>query len=86
MRREEPVFKKLLEVVLHFGNFLNAGSFRGNAQGVKVSFLGEMKSTKAPNGVHQAALGKPFGAEIGSTQPSSKLTAFVLFCRPDSEL
>ena len=44
------MFKKLLEVVLHFGNFLNAGSFRGNAQGVKVSFLGEMKSTKAPNG------------------------------------
>ena len=73
------MFKKLLEVVLHFGNFLNAGSFRGNAQGVKVSFLGEMKSTKAPNGAHQAALGKPFGAEIGSTQPR-KLTAFVLPC------
>ena len=53
LRREEPVFKKLLEVVLHFGNFLNAGSFRGNAQGVKVSFLGEMKSTKAPNGAQQ---------------------------------
>jgi hypothetical protein len=41
-----PVFKKLLEVVLTFGNFLNQGSFRGNAQGVKINFLGELKSTK----------------------------------------
>ena len=32
------VFKKLLEVVLTFGNFLNQGSFRGNAQAVKVRF------------------------------------------------
>eukprot|EP01049_Picozoa_sp_SAG25_P002794 SAG25_NODE_152_length_13602_cov_15.382878_5_plen_147_part_00 len=41
-----PVFKKLLEVVLTIGNFLNQGSFRGNAQGVKINFLGELKSTK----------------------------------------
>ena len=44
------VFKKLLEVVLTFGNFLNQGSFRGNAQAVKVNFLGELKSTKANPG------------------------------------
>ena len=47
---DSPVFKRLLEVVLTFGNFLNQGSFRGNAQGVKITFLNEMKSTKAPNG------------------------------------
>jgi hypothetical protein len=41
-----PVFKKLLEVVLTFGNFLNRGSGRGNAQGFKINFLGELKSTK----------------------------------------
>jgi hypothetical protein len=39
---ESDVFKKLLEVVLTFGNFLNQGSFRGNAQGVKINFLGEL--------------------------------------------
>lgn len=43
---ESPMFKRLLEVVLTLGNFLNQGSFRGNAQGVKINFLGEMKSTK----------------------------------------
>jgi hypothetical protein len=41
-----PVFKKVLEVLLIFGNFLNQGSFRGNAQGVKINFLSELKSTK----------------------------------------
>jgi hypothetical protein len=41
---ESDVFKKLLEVVLTFGNFLNQGSFRGNAQGVKINFLGELSA------------------------------------------
>ena len=49
---ESPVFKRLLEVVLTFGNFLNQGSFRGNAQGVKINFLGEMKGTKVR--IHQS--------------------------------
>ena len=40
----------MMYTIHHHHDFLNAGSFRGNAQGVKVSFLGEMKSTKAPNG------------------------------------
>lgn len=43
---DSAVFKRLLEVVLTFGNFLNQGSFRGNAQGVKINFLNEMKGTK----------------------------------------
>ena len=43
---QSPTFKRLLEVVLTLGNFLNQGSFRGNASGVKINFLGEMKSTK----------------------------------------
>ena len=43
---DSSVFKRLLEVVLTFGNFLNQGSFRGNAQGVKINFLVEMKATK----------------------------------------
>jgi diaphanous 1 len=44
---ESLVFKKLLEVVLIFGNFLNQGSFRGNAQGVKITVLTELKDVKA---------------------------------------
>eukprot|EP01043_Picozoa_sp_COSAG02_P079074 COSAG02_NODE_18112_length_960_cov_1.457607_1_plen_149_part_00 len=46
---DSDAFKRLLEVVLTFGNFLNQGSFRGNAQGVKINFLNEMKSTKVSN-------------------------------------
>ena len=45
----------MMYTIHHHHDFLNAGSFRGNAQGVKVSFLGEMKSTKAPNGAHQSS-------------------------------
>eukprot|EP01052_Picozoa_sp_SAG31_P045192 SAG31_NODE_8159_length_1507_cov_0.797585_3_plen_276_part_00 len=40
------LFKKLLDVVLMIGNFMNNGSFRGNAMGVKITFLTEIKSTK----------------------------------------
>jgi hypothetical protein len=41
------IFKKVLEVLLTFGNFLNQGSFRGNAQGVKINYLNELRNTKA---------------------------------------
>ena len=37
----------MLQVVLTFGNYLNAGSFRGNAAGVKIQFLSELRNTKS---------------------------------------
>ncbi len=30
---------KLMEVILYLGNFLNAGTFRGNLDGVKIDVL-----------------------------------------------
>uniref|UniRef100_A0A2C9KSY1 FH2 domain-containing protein n=1 Tax=Biomphalaria glabrata TaxID=6526 RepID=A0A2C9KSY1_BIOGL len=39
-------FKKLLELVLALGNFMNKGQ-RGNALGFKISSLGKMMDTKA---------------------------------------
>ncbi|KAJ1556170.1 hypothetical protein HK405_005858 [Cladochytrium tenue] len=45
--RESGRLKKVLEVVLVLGNFLNAGSFRGHAYGFYVDNLLRLKETRA---------------------------------------
>jgi len=40
-------FSQLLKVVLHLGNFINAGTFRGGASGIKLDTLNKLKDLKA---------------------------------------
>eukprot|EP00727_Mastigamoeba_balamuthi_P014851 m51a1_g9992 hypothetical protein (677) ;mRNA; r:45773-48550 len=48
--RGSTLFKKWLEVILAIGNFLNAGSFRGNARGFKLSSLTRLAETRSGDG------------------------------------
>ncbi|ORZ31703.1 formin homology 2 domain-domain-containing protein [Catenaria anguillulae PL171] len=44
--RESEALKKSLKVILTVGNFINAGSFRGNAQGFSIDLLGKLADVK----------------------------------------
>ena len=48
--------KKLLKVVLIWCNYLNSGSIRGNASGFKLSSLGKLKNTRAPQNPKHSVL------------------------------
>jgi hypothetical protein len=41
--KQSPKFKKVLEVVLALGNYLNGGSFRGAAYGFKLDALNKLR-------------------------------------------
>jgi diaphanous 1 len=45
--RTSPKFRMLLKTVLTVGNFLNAGSFRGDANGIHIEDLHKLKDTKS---------------------------------------
>eukprot|EP00727_Mastigamoeba_balamuthi_P008382 m51a1_g4166 putative actin binding protein (1117) ;mRNA; r:292692-297037 len=45
--RSSASFKKILELVLVVGNFLNGGTFRGGANGVRLDALGKLADVKA---------------------------------------
>ena len=46
LRRSDKMVK-LLELVLYLGNFLNAGTFRGNMDGVKVDMLPKVRTASS---------------------------------------
>ncbi len=43
--------KKVLEIILGIGNYLNGGTFRGSAYGFKLSTVAELLSFKTNSGV-----------------------------------
>lgn len=45
-------FRKILEVVLAVGNFMNGTGFRGGAYGFSVSLLTKLKDTRGEGGVN----------------------------------
>ena len=48
--KKSTKFKKVLEVVLALGNYLNGGSFRGAAYGFKLDALNKLRDTKSADG------------------------------------
>ncbi|ELR17045.1 formin domain containing protein [Acanthamoeba castellanii str. Neff] len=48
--KQSAKFKKVLEVVLALGNYLNGGSFRGSAYGFKLDVLNKLRDTKSADG------------------------------------
>ncbi|KNE54374.1 hypothetical protein AMAG_17661 [Allomyces macrogynus ATCC 38327] len=53
--KSSMALKKTLRIVLQVGNFMNSGSFRGNAQGFNIDFLMRLGDIKA-NGSKQTLL------------------------------
>lgn len=50
MKQSEPALKKLLQIVLAVGNFLNGGTPRGQAYGVKLEVLLKLANVKGNDG------------------------------------
>lgn len=45
--KEDKTFRKWLEVILAFGNYINGGSFKGGAYGYKLDILGKLDDLKS---------------------------------------